>query len=97
MKAVAMPPNDCDRLIQNVKLSCLLIEDGELAPHLTYAKTVFASLGIHGTAFLPPDRNPSFRDPTRHPPIQSSAPPGLRGRSLTPAWRFKKEGGGGLR
>jgi hypothetical protein len=61
MKAVAMPPNDRDRLIQNVKPSCVLVEDGKLAPHLSYAKTVFASLGIHGTAFLTPVRNPSFR------------------------------------
>jgi hypothetical protein len=49
-----MPPNDCDRLVQDVKASRLLVVDGELASHLSYKKTVLASLGVHRTAFPPP-------------------------------------------
>jgi hypothetical protein len=65
-----MPPNDCDRLVQNVDALRPLVEHGELAPHVSNTKTVRASLGIHGSR-LSPARDPlprGFGDPALNPP-----------------------------
>jgi hypothetical protein len=59
-----MPPNDCDCLVQNVEALRLLVEHGELAPHLSHTKTVLASFGIH--RHLSSGWNPLSEDTRRH-------------------------------